>query len=452
MQVTETLSEGLKRGFTVVVPGPDIEGKRTARLSEISRTLRLPGFRPGKVPLPIVRQRYGTAVMAEVLEESVNDATRQMLADRGLRSAVQPKVELVSGADPAAGKEAADLEFKVEVELLPEITLPDLSDLALVRLKSEPTAEVIDAALAEVAKRQSVLTDVTDDRGAEPGETLTVDYLGKIDGVAFPGGTGTDMSVEVGGTGFIPGFSEQMAGMKVGESRTIDVTFPEEYGAKELAGKAATFELTAKALRRSEVPAIDDAMATKMGFEDGLEKMREAIAATIQREYDQVSRLRLKRDLLDQLAGKADFAVPESLVEPEFKQIWDRIEADRAAGKTDEDDAGKDDDTLRADYRAIAERRVRLGLLLAEIGRANGIQVGQDELMRAMRAEASRYQGQERQVMEFFQKNPQAVESLRGPIFEEKVVDYIVELAKVEDKAVTVEELNAEPAPSAAPG
>jgi trigger factor len=442
----------LKRGFTVVVPGPDIEGKRTARLSEISRTLRLPGFRPGKVPLPIVRQRYGTAVMAEVLEESVNDATRQMLADRGLRSAVQPKVELVSGADPAAGKEAADLEFKVEVELLPEITLPDLSDLALVRLKSEPTAEVIDAALAEVAKRQSVLTDVTDDRGAEPGETLTVDYLGKIDGVAFPGGTGTDMSVEVGGTGFIPGFSEQMAGMKVGESRTIDVTFPEEYGAKELAGKAATFELTAKALRRSEVPAIDDAMATKMGFEDGLEKMREAVAATIQREYDQVSRLRLKRDLLDQLAGKADFAVPESLVEPEFKQIWDRIEADRAAGKTDEDDAGKDDDTLRADYRAIAERRVRLGLLLAEIGRANGIQVGQDELMRAMRAEASRYQGQERQVMEFFQKNPQAVESLRGPIFEEKVVDYIVELAKVEDKAVTVEELNAEPAPSAALG
>jgi len=452
MQVTETLSEGLKRGFTVVVLGPDIEGKRTARLSEISRTLRLPGFRPGKVPLPIVRQRYGTAVMAEVLEESVNDATRQMLADRGLRSAVQPKVELVSGADPAAGKEAADLEFKVEVELLPEITLPDLSDLALVRLKSEPTAEVIDAALAEVAKRQSVLTDVTDDRGAEPGETLTVDYLGKIDGVAFPGGTGTDMSVEVGGTGFIPGFSEQMAGMKVGESRTIDVTFPEEYGAKELAGKAATFELTAKALRRSEVPAIDDAMATKMGFEDGLEKMREAVAATIQREYDQVSRLRLKRDLLDQLAGKADFAVPESLVEPEFKQIWDRIEADRAAGKTDEDDAGKDDDTLRADYRAIAERRVRLGLLLAEIGRANGIQVGQDELMRAMRAEASRYQGQERQVMEFFQKNPQAVESLRGPIFEEKVVDYIVELAKVEDKAVTVEELNAEPAPSAALG
>jgi trigger factor len=423
MQVTETLSEGLKRGFTVVVPGPDIEGKRTARLSEISRTLRLPGFRPGKVPLPIVRQRYGTAVMAEVLEESVNDATRQMLADRGLRSAVQPKVELVSGADPAAGKEAADLEFKVEVELLPEITLPDLSDLALVRLKSEPTAEVIDAALA-----------------------------GKIDGVAFPGGTGTDMSVEVGGTGFIPGFSEQMAGMKVGESRTIDVTFPDEYGAKELAGKAATFELTAKALRRSEVPAIDDAMATKMGFEDGLEKMREAVAATIQREYDQVSRLRLKRDLLDQLAGKADFAVPESLVEPEFKQIWDRIEADRAAGKTDEDDAGKDDDTLRADYRAIAERRVRLGLLLAEIGRANGIQVGQDELMRAMRAEASRYQGQERQVMEFFQKNPQAVESLRGPIFEEKVVDYIVELAKVEDKAVTVEELNAEPAPSAALG
>ena len=440
MQVTETLSEGLKRGFTVVVPATDIAGKRTARLSEISRTLRLPGFRPGKVPVQIVRQRYGTAVMAEVLEESVNDATRQVLADRGLRSAAQPKVEVVSGAG-----EETDLEFKVEVELLPEITPPDLSGLTLIRLKAEPSAEVVEAALAEVAKRQSQLVPVEDERGAQVGETLTVDYLGKIDGVAFPGGTGSDMNVEIGGSGFIPGFSEQMEGMKVGESRTIDVTFPAEYGAAELAGKPATFELTAKALQRSEVPAIDDAMAKKMGFEDGVDKLREAVAGTIQREYDQVSRLRLKRELLDQLAEKADFAVPESMLEPEFQQIWQRVEADRKEGKTDTDDQGKDDETLRAEYRAIAERRVRLGLLLAEIGRANGIQVGQDELMRAMRAEASRYQGQERQVMEFFQKNPQAVDSLRGPIFEEKVVDYIVELAKVEDRTVSADELNADP-------
>jgi trigger factor len=253
------------------------------------------------------------------------------------------------------------------------------------------------------------------------------------------------MNVEVGGTGFIPGFSEQMEGMKVGESRTIDVTFPEEYGAKELAGKAATFELTAKALRRPQVPTVDEALAEKLGFEGGLEKLREAVAGQIQREYDQVSRLRLKRELLDQLAERADFSVPESMVDPEFQQIWQRLETDRKEGKLDADDQNKDEDTLRAEYRAIAERRVRLGLLLAEIGRANGIQVGQDELMRAMRAEASRYQGQERQVMEFFQKNPQATESLRGPIFEEKVVDYIVELATVEDRTVPAEELNADP-------
>jgi trigger factor len=445
MQVTETLSEGLKRGFTVVVPATQIEGKRAARLSEIGKTLRLPGFRPGKVPVTIVRQRYGTAVMAEVLEESVNDATRQVLADRGLRSAAQPKVEVVSALGDAPGLTLADLEFKVEVELLPDITLPDLTDLTLVRLKAEPAAEVVDEALAEVAKRQSELVPVEEARGAMVGDTLTVDYLGRIDGEAFPGGTGTDMNVEVGGGGFIPGFAEQMEGMVVGESRTISVTFPEEYGAKELAGKAATFELTAKALLHRELPAIDEAFATKMGFEGGLEKLRETVSGQIQREYDQLSRLRLKRELLDQLSKKADFAVPESMLEPEFQQIWQRIEADRKDGKTDEEDAGKDDETLRAEYRAIAERRVRLGLLLAEIGRMNGIQVGQDELMRAMRAEASRYQGQERQVMEFFQKNPQAVESLRGPIFEEKVVDYIVELAKVEDRVVSIDELNADP-------
>jgi trigger factor len=439
MQVTETLSDGLKRAYSVVVPAADIEGKRTARLVEVGKTLRLPGFRPGKVPMPIVRQRYGSAVMAEVLEESVNEATRQVMAERGLRTAAQPKVEVVSIAD------AADLEFKVELELLPDITLPDLGALSLVRLKAEPAPDAIDRALEEIAKRQRALVPVEEARPAETGDTLTVDFLGRVDGVAFPGGTGTDMNVEIGGSGFIPGFSEQMVGMSVGETRTIEVTFPEEYGAKELAGKPATFEITAKALLKPEVPAIDEEFAKKLGFEDGMEKLREVVGQQIQREYDQLSRLRLKRELLDQLAKDASFAVPESMVEPEFAQIWQRVEADMKAGNIDSDDAGKDEATLRADYHAIAERRVRLGLLLAEIGRVNGIQVTQDELLRAMRAEAGRYPGQEREVMEFFQKNPQGAESLRGPIFEEKVVDYIVELAQVEDRVVTPDELSADP-------
>ena len=444
MQVTETLHDGLKRGWSVTVPVADIEGKRTAKLQEIGRTVRLPGFRPGKVPLNIVRQRYGTAVMSEVLEESVNSATQQVLTDRGLRAAGQPKVD-VTQLD-----EKQDLQFNVEVELLPEIAMPDFAALHLTRLRAEPSPESIDKALTELAARRRKLEDVTEDRGAQTGDTLTVDFLGKVDGVPFTGGTGTGMAVELGGAGFIPGFSEGMEGMRPGEERQINVTFPEEYHAKELAGKPATFDLKATALQQSTPPVIDESLAEEFGF-DNLEKLREIIAQQIQREYDGVSRMRIKRDLLDQLAKGAEFPVPPSMVEAEFNQIWTRVEADRKAGKGDEGDAGKDDDTLRAEYRTIAERRVRLGLLLSEIGRTNAIQVGAEEMQRAMRQEAMRYPGQEAQVIEFFTKNPQAADQLRGPLYEEKVIDFILELARVEQKAVTAEELAEEPAePTAA--
>jgi trigger factor len=438
MQVTETLSEGLKRAWTIVLPAADIEGKRSKRLAELGKTVNLPGFRPGKVPLSVVKQRYGTAVQAEVMEESVNEATNKVMSDRGLRPAQQPKVDVIS-LEPAQ-----DLEFKVEVELLPDIEMPDFSAIELTRLKAEPAAEAVDAALGEIAKRNRDVVPVEPARPAVVGDILTVDYAGSIDGVAFDGGTGTDMDVEIGGSGFIPGFSEQMEGMSPGESRTIHVTFPEEYGAKELAGKAADFAITAKALKQGVVPAIDDELAKKLGF-DAIDRVRELITTQIQREYDQLSRLRIKRALLDALADVAKFPTPEGMVESEFGQIWQRVEADRVAGKDDEDDKGKDDETLKAEYRAIAERRVRLGLLLAEIGRSNGITVSQDEMTRAMRAEAGRYQGQEQQVFEFFRKNPQAAESLRGPIFEEKVIDFVLELAKVTESVVSVEELRREP-------
>ncbi len=444
MQVTETLSEGLKRGFAITVPASDIADKRTKRLNEIGKTVKLPGFRPGKVPMAVVRQRYGTAVMSEVLEESVNTATQQVLTERGLRSATQPKVDITSLDD------AKDLEFTVELELLPEITMPDFGALTLSRLKATPSDEAIDKAVEEIARRQREMEPVTEDRGAQSGDTLTVDFVGKVDDVAFPGGTGTDMAVELGGAGFIPGFWEGMEGMKPGEERQINVSFPEEYHAKELAGKAATFDITAKKLEQPKPATLDDGLAEKLGFEN-MEELRKLISQQIQREYDGLTRMRIKRELLDALADKIDFAAPESMVEPEFNQIWQRIEADMKADKLDDEDKGKDEDTLRTEYRAIAERRVRLGLLLSEIGRANGIQVGNDEMQRAMRAEAGRYPGQEQQVMEFFRKNPQAADGLRGPIYEEKVIDFILELATVEDKTVTPEELSADPeAPAAA--
>ena len=442
MQVTETLSEGLKRGFNVVVPSSDIEDRRAAKLSEIGRQLKLPGFRPGKVPEKVVRQRYGAAVMAEVLEDSVNHATEQVLSDRGLRAATQPKVDLKEL--PAASDVGRDLEFTVEVELLPEITPPDFAALTLTRLKAEPQADVIDKALADIAARQRVL-EPADPRPAVAGDTLTLDYTGRVDGTPFPGGAATDADIEVAGPNFIPGFTEQLEGLAPGESRTIEVTFPADYGSRDLAGKAAQFDIAAKALKTASIPAIDDALAEKMGF-DSLDELKGAVSRQMQRELDQMTRMRLKRDLLDGLSKAADFPAPPSMVEAEFTQIWSRVEADKKSGKLDDEDKDKDEDTLRGEYRAIAERRVRLGLLLSEVGRREGLQVSAEETTRAMRAEAARYQGQEAQVMEFFRKNPEAAAALRGPILEDKVVDYILDQAQVEERTVTPDELAAEPA------
>ncbi|SDB69853.1 trigger factor [Belnapia rosea] len=438
MQVTEVANDGLKRAYTVSVPAADIAAERTRRLEELGRELRLPGFRPGKIPASVVKQRYGQAVMSEVLEQSVNKATQQVVTDRGLRPALQPKIELVNFAD------GADLEFKVELELLPEIPMPDFSGIEVERLKAEPSEEQVTKTIETIAARNRKLEDITEERGAAKGEVAVCDFTGTLDGESepFPGGTATEMPIEVGGDGFIPGFTEQLEGIKAGETRTIHVTFPEEYGSKELAGKAAAFTVTCKSLKAPVNPAIDDELAKSMGFED-LAKLQEAVRGSLQQEYDNLSRLKVKRSLLDGLAERASFQVPDGMVESEFAQIWQRIEADMKANRLDEDDKGKDEETLKADYRAIAERRIRLGLLLSEIGRTNNISVSADELSRAMRQEAARYPGQEQQVMEFFRKNPQAAENLRSPIFEEKVVDFMLELAKVTERNVAPDELSA---------
>jgi trigger factor len=444
MQVTETLSEGLKRAFTVVVPAADIEGKCDAKLTDISRTIKLPGFRPGKVPVKLVRQRYGSAVLAEVMQDQLDKATGKVIEDRGLRPAGQPKIALTAQPDLASGK-AQDLAFSVELEILPDITAPDLSGIKLTRLRTLVTPEQQETMLTGIAQRQREMLDVTEDRGAAAGDVLTIDFTGSIDGVPFEGGKGGDVGVEIGGSGFIPGFVEQLEGMRPGEERRIEVTFPEAYNAEHLRGKQAAFDVTAKALKHPVEQPIDDAFAIKLGFES-LEKLREAVSTQIQQEFDQTSRLRIKRELLDILAARADFPAPQNLVEFEFNAIWARVESDMKQGQIDDEDRGKDTDTLRAEYRAIADRRVRLGLLLSDIGRTAGVQVSQAELNNALRMEASRYPGSEMQVIEFFRKTPQAIEQLRGPIFEDKVVDYILELAQVEERIVTPEVLN-EPQP-----
>jgi len=447
MQVTETLSDGLKRGYTVILPVADLESRRTERLATLGKTLRIPGFRPGKVPMPIVKQRYGSAVSAEILEDSVNEATQQVLSERGLRPAQTPKIDMVTENPTAL---AGDLEFKLEMELLPEITLPDFSTIELTRLKAEVAPDAVDTALQQIAKfnhtLEPILEEALDARGhgAAAGEVVTIDFLGKIDGVPFEGGAGTDTPVEIGGEGFIPGFAEQLEDALPGQTRTLHVTFPENYGKADLAGKEATFDVTVKQVSTQSVPAVDDELAKKVGA-DNLNAVREIITSRQQMEYDSVSRMRLKKDLLDVLSSLASFPVPSSILTQEFDQIWQQFEQARTAGTQDEEDKSKDDETLKAEYRVIAERRVRLGLLLAEIARVNNISVSEQELHRALYQRAMQYKGQEAQMLEFFRKYPQLTNSVRGPLLEDKVVDFVVELAKVTDKIVSPEELMKDP-------
>jgi trigger factor len=447
MQVTETLSDGLKRNYTVVLPAADLESRRMERLTTLGKTLRLPGFRPGKVPMPIVKQRFGTAVSAEVLEESVSEATRKVLSERGLRPAQQPKVDLVTENPTAL---ASDLEFKMELELLPDIALPDFGAIELTRIKAEVASEAVDKALEQIAKfnhtLEPIAAEALDARGygAAANEVVTVDYEGKIDGVPFEGGTGTDVPVELGGDGFIPGFAKQLEGARPGENRTLNVTFPDDYGTAELAGKPVTFDITVKQVSTQTIPPVDDDLAKKLGA-DNLAAVREIIVGRQQQEYDTITRERLKRQLLDALSSLANFPVPRSIADQEFEQIWQRFEAARKAGTQDEEDKSKDDDTLKSEYRAIAERRVRLGLLLAEIGRANNITVSDQELDRALYQQAMQYKGQEMQMLELLRKYPPASNAVRGPLLEDKVVDFVLELAKVTDTVVSPEELAKEP-------
>ncbi len=399
MQITETNVEGLKREFTVTVASNDIEQKMQARLSEIGRTIRLPGFRPGKVPMPVLRKRYGASVMGEVLEKAVSDSSAQAMLERNLRPAMQPKIEIVSF------KEGADLEYKMAVELLPEIKPVDFGELHLERLRPEIPEAEIDKALQRIAEPNRKSEAV--DRPAASGDVVVIDFVGKVDGKAFPGGSAQGHSLELGAGRFIPGFEDQLIGAKAGEHRELKVTFPADYGSEDL-----------------------------------LDGLRKAVREQLERDYGGLARQHLKRMLLDQLAAKHDFPVPPGMVDLEFETIWKQLQEAREKNKEAVDeDAGKSDDELRSEYRAIAERRVRLGLLLSEVGRANAITVTQEEINRALSEEARRHRGYEKQVVEFYRNNPEALANLRAPIFEDKVVDFITEMASVADKAVAIEDL-----------
>lgn len=446
MQVTETKTEGLKRDFKIVVPATDIENRITARLNEISQTVRIPGFRPGKVPASMLRKRYGASVMGEVLERAVGETTMKAMSDKGVRPAMQPKVEITSF------EEGKDLEYTMAVEVMPEIVPVDYGKIELERLTSEVAESEIEETLQRMAEANKTSEPIATERASEKGDVAVIDFVGKVDGKEFPGGKADGYHLELGSGSFIPGFEEQLIGAKVGAHVVVNVAFPKEYGAAELAGKDATFDVDIKELRGTQPATIDDEFAKKAGL-DSLDALKKVIREEHERELKAISRMRLKRALLDTLATLYDFEVPEGLVEAELDAIWQQFEEQRKqnpdAAKTEYGD--KSDDDIKAELRDIARRRIRLGLVLAEVGQTNKIQITQEDLNRAIVAEARRYPGQEQKVIEYYQKNPEAMDGLRAPLIEDRVVDFMLEMAKVEERKVTREELMREPDEDEAP-
>ncbi len=443
MQVTETSSQGLKREYKVVLPARDLASRVDTQLNDLRGKARINGFRPGKVPVSHLRRLYGKSIMADVVQEAVNEANRKIVEDNSLRLATEPKLDL-----PEEGKKFADviekegdLAFTVALEVLPKFEVGSFDDIEIERLRADiPDAEV-DTILNRLADQNRVFTPKEgDDAVAATGDRLTIDFVGKIGGEAFEGGSAEGTDLVLGSSTFIPGFEEKLVGAKIGEERVVDVTFPEAYASPKLAGQAAVFDVTVKGIAAPGDVAIDDEFAKGFGFED-LAKLQESVRGNIEREYGAASRVRWKRALLDALDKKYAFDLPGRPRRPGIRQ---RLALGRSraegSGRTFEAD-GTSEDAARADYAKIAERRVRLGLLLAEIGEKAEIKVSDDEMSRAIVERARAYPGQEKQVWEFYTKNQQALAEIRAPLFEEKVVDHIAGLAKVTDRTVSKDEL-----------
>jgi len=440
MQVVEKSAEGLSRVWGVTIPAQDLAEKLEARIAEITPTLRIKGFRPGKVPTAHVRRLYGKGLMSEVLEQTLSETTQKVLEDNNVRAASEPDLKPEGDLGQVIeGK--ADLAYEIAVDVMPDFEPVDPAKLSLTRPVYEPTDAEVDEALDELAKQNRTYEAKTGKSvKAKDGDMVVIDFVGRIDGVAFEGGTANDVELVLGSGQFIPGFEDQLIDAKPDSDVTVKVNFPEDHQVETLKGKAAEFETKVKEVRGPVDAKADDALAERLGVEN-LEKLRELLKTNLEQQYAGASRFKLKRALLDQLDEKHDFPLPPKMVDAEFAQIWSQVQADKENGALPEDDAAKTDEQLQTEYRKIAERRVRLGLVLAEIGRANSVTVSDQELANAMRQEALRYGPQAQQVFDLLRQNANAQAQLRAPLFEDKVVDLIVEKAKVKDKKVSKDEL-----------
>jgi trigger factor len=437
MQTVETLNEGLKRAYTLKITAQDIDSKVDAEVKRVAPQVRMPGFRPGKVPANLVRKMHGEALTQDALNSSIQDGIQKLIADHKLRPAMQPSVRLEGDYAPGS-----DAEIKVELEVLPDVPAPSIEGIKLERLTVPVSDDAVQEQLKQLADQQKRFDDAAEGHEAATGDQVVMDFVGKVDGVAFEGGTGEGMAVELGSGRLIPGFEEQLTGVKVGDEKQLNVTFPDDYGAKDLAGKAATFDVKVTAVKIAGETVIDDEMAKAFGLQD-LAQLTGLLKGQIEQQLNGLTRTHMKRKLLDQLAAGHDFPVPPSMVEAEFDQIWHQL-LHETEHEEDAEAAKAELEGERDDYRAIAERRVRLGLLLSEIGTANGVEITAQEMNRLIAQAAQQYGPQDRQrFIQYVQQEPMAAAQLRAPLFEDKVVDFLFEKAEITDREVTREELEA---------
>ncbi|MGE8141892.1 trigger factor [Novosphingobium sp. NPDC080210] len=437
MQIVETSNEGLKRAYTVTIKATDIAAKIDGEVSKIAPQVRMPGFRPGKVPANLVKKMHGPALHQEALNTTVREAIDKVIADNQLRPAMQPQISLGEGYE-----EGKDAELTVDLEVLPVIATPSLDGLKLEKLVVPVADSEVDEQLTRLASGAKSFEDAKKGKKAENGDQLIIDFVGKLDGVEFEGGSATDTALELGAGRFIPGFEEQLVGVKAGDEKVITVTFPADYPAENLKGKDATFDITVKAVKVPGETKIDDDFAKSLGLES-LDQLKGLLRGQLEQESAGLTRTQMKRALLDLLAAGHDFDVPPSMVEAEFQQIWAQLQRE-AQNEADPEAALKEIEAEKEDYRTIAVRRVRLGLLLSEIGQANGVEVSQQEMQMLVTQAAQQYRMEDRQrFVEYIQQDPLAAAQLRAPLYEDKVVDFLFDKAEVTEREVTREELQA---------
>ena len=437
MQITETANEGLKRAYLITIPASEIDDRIKAEVKRIAPQVRMPGFRPGKVPANLVRKMHGEQLHAQVVNDTIQSSVDELMKDKGLRPAMQPTVALKDGYD-----QGKDAEIDVSLEILPEIDTPDVEGIKLERLVVPVDESAIDETLQRIADQNKTFKDAAKTKKAAEGDQVIIDFVGSIDGVEFEGGKAEDAPLVIGSGTFIPGFEDQLKGVKTGDEKVVKVTFPEEYQAEHLAGKDAEFAVTVKAVKTPEDSKIDDEFAKNLGLESA-DKLRELVKAQMEQETAGLTRTQMKRQLLDALAAGHDFPVPGQMVDAEFEQIWQQLQHE-ASHEEDPEAALKEIEGERDDYRRIAERRVRLGLLLSEIGQANGVQISSQEMSMLMQQAAQQYRPEDRErFMQFIQNEPMAAAQLRAPLYEDKVVDFLFEKAEIEEREVTREELEA---------